>query len=420
MSRIRRIPGGCERGRGAERRSDCRAGAVTRDEHAPGPSGLNWFNLTDTLGLPAWAPLAFAAIPTTAAAIALVNSTSSLAFGLELLLLAIALSPFYVNALPVRYGETWLVLVALGALALALAEGGDRVVLWIPGFMILRTTGLSGWRSGVVVLVASVGVLAVAARTDPGTSDLGLVLLGYGAAMTAGLAARQITILVEHLRETEQQLAADAARDERRRLAREVHDVIAHSMTITLLHLQGARLACQDEPENVEMLLEQAERLGRASLDDLRRTVRLLSDATDPSLDVPVEFGDDLRRLVDSFTSGGTDIALHTSGDLDLPPVVAQGLFRILQESLTNAVRHAPDTPVEVSVEVGERRIELRVSNGLPAAPVRQSPPGAGHGLPGVLERAAMLGGRVEAGPTKTGWIVRGWVPRHPPDDVVA
>jgi signal transduction histidine kinase len=227
--------------------------------------------------------------------------------------------------------------------------------------------------------------------------------------------------LITTLHESEQRLAQEAAHDERRRLAREVHDVIAHSMTITLLHVQGARLMCRDDPENAEAALGLAEKLGRASLDDLRRTVRLLSDTTDPDLETPVELTDDLKRLADSFVSAGVDVHMHTSGGLDdVRPVVAQGIYRIVQESITNAVRHAPAATIDVSVDVGSHRIALRIENDRGDRNLPRTGTGSGQGLRNILERAAMLGGAIEAGPTKRGWLVTGWVPFEPPGGLEA
>jgi len=371
-----------------------------------------------TLGLPWWTFLAFAAMPVVSALVAFARDDTSLPVWAEMALLLVALVPFLVDRskLPLKYGETIFALIGLAALAPLLATGSDAVLLWIPGVMLVADTALGGWRAGLPIFIASLGLVIIGA-TAGDLDDAAFVVAGYIIAMLAGVSGQQIVRLIMQLRETEHLLALEAARDERRRLAREIHDVIAHSMTVTLLHLQAARLACRTESDVAEDALLQAERLGRASLDDLRRTVRLLSEHADPSLDVPVELLDDLKKLADGFNSAGADVHLRVGGDPNgVPPVVAQALYRVAQESLTNAARHAPGSRVDMAVEVSGERIAMSIENGRsPDGAVATGERGSGHGLRGMIERITVLGGRLEAGPTKRGWLVTGWVPREPP-----
>ncbi|MGQ0825660.1 MAG: sensor histidine kinase [Actinomycetota bacterium] len=372
-----------------------------------------------TLGLPWWTFLAFAAMPVAATLVAFARDDTTLPTGVEMALLLVALVPFLFERSLVgfRYGEVIVGLAGLGALAPLLATGGDSVLLWIPGVMLLSDTALGGLRASAPILIGAFVLVATGAFAGPGVPNAPFVIAGYVVATLAGVSGQQIVRLIGHLRETEHLLAIEAARDERRRLAREIHDVIAHSMTVTLLHLQAARLACQTQSDQADDALAEAERLGRSSLDDLRRTVRLLSEHADPNLDVPVELLDDLKNLADGFANAGADVHLRISGDAnDIPPVVAQALYRVAQESLTNAARHAPGSRVDIAVDVGGERISMRIENGLPpVGPAPVAPRGSGHGLRGMIERVSILGGRLEAGPTKHGWLVTGWVPREPP-----
>ncbi len=188
-------------------------------------------------------------------------------------------------------------------------------------------------------------------------------------------------------------------------------------MTVTLMHLQGARLAIRTAPERAEEALGQAERLARLSLDDLRRTVRLLSEDWDPSLEPPVDLRDDVEHLVAVFVDAGENVRLEFAGDdQKLAPVVAQTVFRVIQEALTNAARHAPRGPVIVKISVNDERVQLRVENEDATASQRAaSRLGGGHGLRGIFDRVALISGHVDAGPTKQGWLVTGWVPREQP-----
>jgi len=370
-----------------------------------------------TLGLPRWTRFAYAAIPVVAGVATVVSDTSTLPIALQVALLVVSIAPFMIEGLAKSRTDFIIRLVSFFAIAPLIVTGADRVVLWIPGFILNRniafgTNAVRAWS------VACTGALLVLASvTEPHLDNAPLVLIGFGASLLAGLATLQIVRLVSHLRETEQLLALEAARAERRRFAREVHDVIAHSMTVTLLHLQAARLACRTAPEDAESALGEAERVGRASLDDLRRTVRLLSDETGTTLDGSTEAFETLKELVDGFTLAGADVHLNVSSDLsDVPPVIAQALYRIVQESITNAVRHSPGSRVDVDITTGPTRTTMRIDNGLGTsqfASNRERP--RGQGLRGMIERAALLGGHLEAGPTKDGWRVVGWLPSEPP-----
>ncbi len=369
-----------------------------------------------TLGLPRWTRFAYAAIPIVAGAATVISNTSTLPVAVQVALLVVSIAPFMIEGLGTSRTDFVIRLVSFFAIAPLIVTGADRIVLWIPGFILNRniafgTNAVRAWS------VACTGALLVLAGvTEPHLANAPLVLIGFGASLLAGLATLQIVRLVSHLQETEQLLALEAARAERRRFAREVHDVIAHSMTVTLLHLQAARLACRTAPEDAESALGEAERVGRASLDDLRRTVRLLSDETGTTVDASTEAFETLKELVDGFTLAGADVHLTVSSDLsDLPPVIAQALYRIVQESITNAVRHSPGSRVEVDITTGPTRTTVRIDNGLGTRSASNRDRPSGQGLRGMIERASLLGGHLEAGPTKDGWRVVGWLPSEPP-----
>src|SRR5262249_46221244 len=156
------------------------------------------------------------------------------------------------------------------ALTPIVLAGGDRLVLAIAWVLVMQATAFGSIAESVVVLGAAIGLTAVAGAVDPGLPSEPFGMGALVAAWFAGSGAREILRLLAHMRETERLLADEVARDERRKLAREVHDVIAHSMTVTLLHVNGARLALRAEPETADQALQRAERVGRASLEDLR------------------------------------------------------------------------------------------------------------------------------------------------------
>lgn len=261
-----------------------------------------------------------------------------------------------------------------------------------------------GYAVGAVVLF---GGEAVFASSDPGWA----AWIGGTAFSAVGcLFARRQRDLVEQLHAAQAGLAARAQAEERNRIARELHDVIAHSLTVSLLHVSSARLALADDPEDAARALAEAERLGRASLDEVRHAVGLLRtgdltpDPTTPlpgSIDVPV--------LFERFRAAGLDVRSRVDGSLErLPATVALAVYRILQEAVTNAAKHAPGSQVSASVRVGDAGVEVDVDSA--------GSPGLGHGLGllGMQERAAALGGSCTAGPGGAGWRVHATLPLAP------
>ena len=153
-------------------------------------------------------------------------------------------------------------------------------------------------------------------------------------------------MLVAQLRAAQAGLAAKARAEERNRISRDLHDVIAHSLTVSLLHVMSARLAVESDPEDAARSLAEAERLGRESLAEVRQVVGLLrADGAVPDLDrtLPQPGVSGVPSLVERFQAAGADVTLTVDGDAGrLPATVGLAVYRILQEALTNVIRHAP------------------------------------------------------------------------------
>jgi signal transduction histidine kinase len=239
---------------------------------------------------------------------------------------------------------------------------------------------------------------------------------------TRALIAQRQTLA--ELRAAQADLAIQAAAAERQRIAREIHDVVAHSLAVTMLHLTGARHILQRDPRRAEQALAQAEHLGRQSLADVRRTVGLLqspeaSSATAAAALTPLSMASDVRDLVDEYAAAGMDVSLEVEGDLDeLPAGVSLAVYRITQEALANVAKHAThaDTRVELLTDGVRHVVRLRVRDGggiaeLAAAP--QDGSGGGMGVPGMRRRAELLGGSLYAGPDPAGagWLVECTLP---------
>jgi signal transduction histidine kinase len=155
--------------------------------------------------------------------------------------------------------------------------------------------------------------------------------------------------------------------------------------------------------------LRSAEEVGRRSMHELRRTVMLLRRDDEAGVAAPVPTASDIPALVDQARSGGLVVELHTRGDLArIPPSVGIALYRIAQEALANAARHAPRARTMLGLELANGRVELLAETSGPlvtqSASERERPH---YGLIGMQERATALGGELAAGPTRDGWRVR-------------
>jgi signal transduction histidine kinase len=237
-------------------------------------------------------------------------------------------------------------------------------------------------------------------------------MLGVGFGWVAGEQLRRYRTLLAELDATRGLLADRAVDAERRRIAAELHDLVGHSLTVVLLHVTAARRRLVDDPVAAAEALAQAEAVGRSSLAEMRRSVSLLRDERGAGV-APTPSAVDVPALVDEVRSAGTSVVLETSGDVDaVEPVASLAIYRIVQESLVNAVRHAPEAEVRVVVSVADREVDVEVVDrgGRVAA---SGPPGVG--LVNMRERVEALGGTIWIGPVHDGWRVFARIPRSVP-----
>jgi len=265
------------------------------------------------------------------------------------------------------------------------------------------------------VLVGTAAVTVVATQFAGRPSPLSFVtVLAVLAALVLGAVARrnraerveQMEVALARAQTAREEHAKAAALAERTRIAREVHDVLAHSLSALSLNLQGARLmlAREGASEEAQEQVRRAQRLAAEGLAEARRAVAALRE--DP---VPAA-----RAIADLVTSArletGTPTELTVEGQPhDLPGPVEAALYRTAQEALSNARKHAPGAPVKVLLTYGDGHTELTVTDHQgyrPADPVT-----AGYGLTGMRERAELIGGELTTGPTDDGWRVRLVVP---------
>lgn len=199
-----------------------------------------------------------------------------------------------------------------------------------------------------------------------------------------------------------------AALDERAHLARELHDVLAHTLSALSIHLEGARmLAAQRSCDPaVVQALERTSGLAREGLGEARRAVGSLKGEFLPGPDLLPQLAGEFER------DSGVPCRLHIEGTpVELVAAARLAIYRIVQEALTNVRKHSHASSVAVTLRYGLDEIELVVEN---EGIARSSPlPGGGYGVGGMRERARLLSGRLEAGPTQTGFKVLVWIPRE-------
>ncbi len=196
---------------------------------------------------------------------------------------------------------------------------------------------------------------------------------------------------------------------ERQRIAREIHDLVGHSLSVTLLHVTGARRALREDGdvEDAIAALTDAERIGRDAMADIRRTVGVL--ATGRADTRPLPTATDVDDLVDDLRAAGLTVDYRATGAVaGLPQAVGLGISRVVQESLANVAKHAPATRALVRLDVSCGRARVRVTNRLPAKPGRAD---GGTGITGMTSRAEQLGGTLSAGPVRDQWEVDMTVP---------
>jgi len=202
---------------------------------------------------------------------------------------------------------------------------------------------------------------------------------------------------------------------ERRQMARELHDVVAHGVSVMLIQAGAARQVVETSPERASEALLTVEATGREAMAELRRLLGVLNDEGEAAALAPQPGLDQLAALIERVRDAGLPTELEVTGTpVALPASVDVTVYRIVQEALTNALRYArrAATLVHLSYEPDQLRVEV-LDEG-PTAPSDGSD-GGGRGLAGMQERAALVGGRIEAGPRLGGgFAVRAWLPIAP------
>ena len=294
--------------------------------------------------------------------------------------------------------------------ALAIAPVvGITVLVDLNASMFLVTSALSqlvGRRSSRerIAAAAVIGVVVPFVPVLAGWSfNVGAVYFAIGnlLAIVVGVLLARTRSLATELRTADARLAVAQAQEERTALARDVHDLVAHSLTVVVLQIGGARRILRSDRDAAEAALSQAELVCRESLDGVREVVGLLRTEGDDPLR-----SWSLDHLVDTYRSAGVAIDLDLRADLDALPIITRGtLFRVVQEALANAARYrTPSSTIDVVIRQDLGMVVGRVTNVRPRGP--RVPSTGGYGLPGLREQVERVGGGIESGPAGDRWVV--------------
>lgn len=283
------------------------------------------------------------------------------------------------------------------------------------------------WLFAAAVYVGAVAAVLVSPISSLGADwwgrlmAIGVVLALLTVAILAGVVRRhrraRYALAVERAEvlEAQQQTARRlAAVEERNRIAREMHDVLGHSLNAIAAQAEGVRYVLRSDTERADQALADIGRLSRKAVDDVRDLIDVLAANDTDTTMRPMPSLRDVPELIGTLQHARATIRLWAEGNLDsVPGHVSLAAYRIIQESLTNAIKHADGAPITIRVTVENQRIDLTVLNAAALAVLAHVEATGGRGLVGMQERARALGGTVEAGPDPTtgGWRVAASLP---------
>jgi len=299
----------------------------------------------------------------------------------------------------------------------------------VPVYSSNRNAWVALGCSAAVLLIASVLPWPEALHGRSGPADviayavilLAAVLIG----VNIGNRKRYLLALIDRAaqlaRERDQQ-AQLASAAERSRIAREMHDIVSHSLTVMVTLADGSAALIESSPERSRDAMVRVAETGRHALTDMRRMLGVLGesgtpgadsvDPTEPTGDLaPQPAASDLSDLIDRFRAAGLPVRYTVSGVAPDDSGLQLTVYRVVQEALTNVLRHAPSA-ARVRVEIGySNAVRVEIANS--ASPASTAPPirGAGRGLVGLRERIALYGGTLETGTTTDGWRVLAEIP---------
>ncbi|MFG1605410.1 sensor histidine kinase [Actinoplanes sp. NPDC049265] len=371
----------------------------------PSPTLLWWF-VTGTLG----AVVLVVSVPIAASAYDVPLLISFVAATAQGVAIPLALSR------PVE--ATLIQFAGVAAFALAMPLHPDLTwPLTIPGMIaLILHVGVVGarhsWRAGMISWWASALLLILIGVLDSrgmGARNADVTLIIYTTdsllLLIAAMVVRHWSGIRQQLAEARRDVAVEqsqrAVAEERTRIARELHDVVAHSMSV--IHMQATsasyRLKNADPESKAEFARIAAN--ARSAMREMRQLLSVLRDESSDATLAPVPGLDRLEELAASTRLAGVPVALRVSDLPEVPETVSAAAYRIVQESLSNVIRHAPGASADVSVTFEDGALALVITNSATDKKPDSAP--GGHGIHGMRERVRMLGGSLETGPLAEG-----------------
>jgi signal transduction histidine kinase len=278
--------------------------------------------------------------------------------------------------------------------------------------------GTAGWVAVPLVALAVVGFVVGDGAHAPSDVFFAIAFVGlpYGVGLTWRLRTEREAVLTarnEDLIRSQAENERRAVAAERARIARELHDVVSHAISVTVLQARGGRKLVGHDDDAVRRALDAIEQTNAAALGDMRRLLAVLRDTdTDPDArQAPQPSLASLDLLLDQVRASGLQVDTTISGPAGgVPPGVDLSAYRIIQEALTNVLKHAgPQAHASVRIAYGPADLDIAVVDDGPGTSASN---GTGHGLVGIRERVAVVGGTVEAGPADDGgFAVRAQLP---------
>jgi signal transduction histidine kinase len=303
------------------------------------------------------------------------------------------------------------------SIASILVDSFETFYVFMTGLLATYSAGANADRTRALIGIAVVAVwIVVGFAVDPnrgGAGDYLFVAILFGGAWALGAALRARGLQAKSLERRAERAEHErevAVAHERARIARELHDVVAHTVSLMVIQTGAVRRRIHRErPEDAELLTE-VESAGRDAIEELRRLLGILRDPGEALSLAPQPGLDRLGPLVEQVRDAGLAVDLRVEGErVAIPPGVDLAAYRIVQESLTNALKHAGPARAVVQLRYATRAIGIEVTDDGPGT---HNGGGTGHGLVGMRERAALYGGTLEAGPRpEGGYAVRATLP---------
>jgi signal transduction histidine kinase len=363
-------------------------------------------------------------VPAFAVGAAVIAAVADPSSGADLVLCGIAAAPFLVWAFVPRVPLPALSLAVIVPAVVAQRSGQLEPLLFevsLLAFVIGRTASSTAG-SVALCLFAAVAPVSAAVVQDASEISVGIWIFSVAFLWFFGRTARRQGELVGQLQATRRELAQQALLVERRQIARDVHDFVGHGLAAVMLQVTSARHVLRRDAAAAEEALRSAEVVGRRSMRELRRTVALLRSDSGGAAAPPLPSASEIPALVEEARVGGLAVELRMRGEHSgIAPGVGVALYRIAQEALANAARHAPRARTVLALEAGDGRVSLVAeTTGPMAAASAGAPERARYGLIGMRERAEALGGELTAGPTSVGWLVTCTLPLGAQEDFPA